>query len=52
MWDIWCKTIGTKAYDSKRKSDIVAILRTGWVVIHIVACMFIIVHNGHNLRYW
>ena len=52
MWDIWCKTIGSKAYDDKRKSDIVAILRTGWVVIHIIACMFIIIHNGNNLGYW
>ena len=52
MWKYWCKAIGTKAYDEDDKADKVAIIRTLWIVLHIVTCLFIILGNGRNLGYW
>lgn len=45
IWRIWAKTLGTKIGDDY-ESDIGAILRSIWVITHLVACIFIIVHNG------
>jgi len=52
MWEYWCKAIGTKAYEDNKKADRVAIIRTFWVVINVVTCLFIIVGNGRNLGLW
>jgi hypothetical protein len=52
MWEYWCKAIGTKAYEDSKKADRVAIIRTIWVLLNIVTCLFIIVGNGHNLGLW
>jgi len=52
MWEYWCKAIGTKAYEDNKKADRVAIIRTVWVVINVVTCLFIIVGNGRNLGFW
>ena len=52
MWKYWCKAIGTKAFDDDDKADKVAIIRTLWIVLHIVTCLFIILGNGRNLGYW
>ncbi len=48
MWDIWCKAIGTKAYNDDRKADNVAIIRTVWVVLHVVTCLAIITNAIAN----
>jgi len=48
MWDYWCKAIGQKAYDENRKADKVAILRSIWVVLHIVTCLAIITNAIAN----
>jgi hypothetical protein len=52
MWKYWCKAIGTKAYDDDKKADRVAIIRTLWVLLHVVTCLFIIIGNGRNLGIW
>ena len=52
MWDLWCKAIGQKAYNDNKKADKVAMIRTIWVVLHIVTCLFIIAGNGKNLGFW
>ena len=52
MWEYWCKAIGTKAYEDNKKADRVAIIRTVWVLLHIVTCLFIIIGNGRNLGFW
>ena len=52
MWKYWCKAIGSKAYTDNDKADIVALIRTFWVIIHIVTCLFIIIGNGHVLEWW
>ena len=51
MWRIWAKTIGSKIGDTK-ESDIAAILRTVWVITHLVAWFFIIAHNGIKLGWF
>ena len=48
MWKLWCRTIGQKAYDDDSKADKVAILRTIWVVLHIVTCLAIITNAIAN----
>jgi len=48
MWDFWCKAIGTKAYTDDRKADNVAIIRTVWVVLHVVTCLAIITNAVAN----
>ena len=52
MWEYWCKAIGTKAYEDDRKADRVAILRTFYVLLHIVACCAIIAASGKYLGVW
>lgn len=48
MWEIWCKAIGQKAYDNNKKSDKVAIIRTFWVLLHIITCFAIILNAIAN----
>jgi|TARA_R110000851_G_scaffold243435_5_gene396055 hypothetical protein len=52
MWKYWCKAIGQKAYDEDRKADRVAIIRSVWIILHIVTCLFIIIGNGRLLGIW
>lgn len=52
MWKYWCKALGTKAYEDKSRADRVAIIRTMWILLHIVTCLFIIVGNGRVLKLW
>ena len=53
MWELWCKAIGTKAYEEDNiRSDRVAIIRTIWVVLHILTCLAIIAGNGRTLGLW
>jgi len=48
-WKYWCKAIGFKAFDEDKKADRVAIIRTIWVVLHIVTCFAII---ANTWRQW
>lgn len=48
MWEMWCKAIGAKAYEDKHKADRVAIIRTMWVVLHILTCLAIILNAIAN----
>ena len=50
-WRIWAKTIGSKIGDDY-ESDIAAVLRTVWVITHLVACFFIIAHNGVKIGWF
>ena len=51
VWRIWAKTIGSKIGDD-HESDIAAVLRTIWVFTHLLACFFIIAHNGTKLGWF
>lgn len=48
MWQYWCKAIGSKAYDDDRKADRVAIIRSIWVLLHILTCLAIILNAIAN----
>jgi hypothetical protein len=52
VWRIWAKTIGSKISDNDTEADISAIIRTIWVITHMVACFFIIAHNGIKLGWF
>jgi len=52
LWDYWCKAIGTKAYQENNKADRVALIRTIWVLLHVITCLFIIIGNGRVLGLW
>ena len=49
FWEIWCKSIGEKAFLDNRKADKVAILRTIWVLFQAITCCFII---AGVVRHW
>ena len=48
LWEYWCKAIGEKAYEDKDRADRVAIIRTLWIVLHIVTCLAIILNAIAN----
>ena len=50
-WRIWAKTIGSRIGDD-HESDIAAVLRSVWVIVHLTACFFIIAHNGIKLGWF
>lgn len=52
MWKYWCKALGAKAYEDKNRADRVAIIRTMWILLHVVTCIFIIIANGRTLKLW
>lgn len=52
IWKVWAKTIGSKISDDKVESDIAAVLRTIWILTHMAACFFIIIHNGVKLGWF
>ena len=39
-------------FDDDHESDIAAVLRSVWVVVHLLACFFIIIHNGVKLGWF
>ncbi len=49
MWKIWCRTIGSKISDDDKEADKAAMMRTFWVVIHLVTCFHII---ANTWRHW
>ena len=52
IWYYWCKALGTKAFNEDDKADRVALIRTAWVIMHIVTCGFICASGGRNLGLW
>jgi len=52
FWEYWCKALGSKAYQENKKADMVAIIRTVWVIMHAITCCFIIASAGRNLNLW
>ena len=44
MWELWCKSIGQKAYSDNRKADRVAIVRSVWILLNMITCVFIILN--------
>ena len=52
MWDTWCKALGKKAYSDNKRADRVALIRTGWVLLHIITCFAIVLNaiQNHGLK--
>ena len=51
LWNIWAKALGPKI-GSDKQADFVAVIRTFWVVVHLLTCFMIILHNGDRLGWW
>ena len=51
VWRYWAKAIGPKEFEDDKQSDIVAIIRTLWIIIHLVTCYAITSNaiNNHGL---
>ena len=49
IWRIWAKAIGQKDGKNDREADIIAIIRTGFVVLAIVTNLMII---AGIVRHW
>jgi hypothetical protein len=52
IWYYWCKSLGAKAFTEDSKADKVALIRTAWVIMHIITCFFICASAGRNLKLW
>tara|TARA_B110000467_G_C17930042_1_gene269436 strand:- start:179 stop:361 length:183 start_codon:yes stop_codon:yes gene_type:complete len=49
LWHVWCKAMGSKAYDNNKKDDYIHnTLRTFWVLLHILTCLAIILNAIQN----
>lgn len=48
LWEYWCKAIGAKAYEDDKRADRVAIIRTIWIMLHVVTCLSIILNAIAN----
>jgi len=49
MWKYWAKAIGDKSGKSDKEADIIAIIRTGIILIYIITNIFII---AGIIRHW
>jgi len=47
-WEYWCKAIGSKEYSDSRKADVVALIRTAWIILHFLTCLAIITNAIAN----
>ena len=49
LWIYWCKALGRKAFADDRRADRVALIRTAWVIMHIITCIFICLNSMKTL---
>lgn len=48
VWRLWAKALGEKACNDNRDSDIVALIRSGIVLLNSMCCVFIIAGIVHH----
>ena len=48
-WRLWCLSLGKKEGSNNRDADIVALIRTFFVILNAVTCLFII---SGVIRHW
>ncbi len=49
----WMYALGSYSDDKTKKYDkSMLVIRSLWVVLHIVTCLFIIIGNGRLLELW
>lgn len=51
-WYYWCKALGAKAFRDDKQADVIAIIRTAWILMHAITCGFICASGGRNLGLW
>jgi hypothetical protein len=49
LWRIWAKALGEKAGSTDQEADIIALVRTGIVLVYIITNLFII---AGIFRHW
>lgn len=47
-WRYWAKAIGPKEFKNDKQSDVVAVIRTVWILLHLVTCLAIITNAWAN----
>jgi len=52
VWKYWVKAIGPKEFDNDRQADVVAVIRTLWVILHLLTCLAIITNAlaSHGIK--
>ena len=48
-WRLWALSLGQKSGKDNKEADIVAGIRTVWVIINLITCCFIIASGMVNL---
>ena len=48
-WKLWCRTLGNKVSEDSREADVAAVLRSLWVGLQVLTCLFII---AGVIRHW
>lgn len=48
-WPLWAKTLGCKISKDDREADVGALIRTSWVLLHVVTCIAIVCNT---IRHW
>jgi len=49
FWRLWAKALGEKATNNDDESDVVAIIRTGIVMVYVITNLFIV---AGVIRHW
>jgi hypothetical protein len=53
IWRAWKYAIGSFSDETTRPYDNrVAVIRTFWILLHIITCVAIIAGNGRTLGFW
>jgi len=53
LYNIWLYALGsysdekTKPYDTS-----MLVIRSVWIILHVVTCLFIIMGNGYTMGWW
>lgn len=48
-WKVWCRTLGNKVSEDRKEADAAAVLRSLWVCLQVLTCLFII---AGVIRHW
>lgn len=48
-WRLWAMSLGQKASEDNREADVVAVIRTTWIIFNLITCCFIMASGMVNL---
>jgi len=53
LYRIWLYSLGSYSDEKTEPYDIYMLLiRSAWILLHIITCLFIIIGNGRILGFW